>query len=143
MEYYILHHKGVKPHFILLRSMKGKVSRDLISRNFPLIKEETLIANSIHLSFNKSTKKELEEESIKGSPFTYYKEDFDLLRMAVNQTFSTGNRGGYCKLVTSEFAFCIDSEMLFIIRDHIINKERVLGIVKPYEEGNEKTELIE
>lgn len=73
MEYSILLHDGLKPHFIIDKCSKELVKRDLISRDFPFIKEikftinfkiddglllnfNTIKHNDINLSINNKLK---------------------------------------------------------------------------------------
>lgn len=43
--------------------------------------------------------------------------------------------------MSSEYAFCISNKMLFIIYDYSIKEQQNIGIILPYEETNENTEL--
>lgn len=148
MEYIILIHEKVKPHFIIDKCSKELVKKNLIERGFPFIKEIKFIIDlkteeGILLSFNTEITLSANNylKYIKNTPFKYYSAEFDELIKAINKSFSKGDRGNYCKLVSSDYAFCVSNEMLFTIHDYGIKEERALGIVRPYEETDENTEL--
>lgn len=144
MEYSILWHKEAKPHFIISKHIKELVKKDLISRGYKFLNETTLTTDtkaSILIDFGIENTICSELRYISKTPFKYYSLEFDELRKAINSTITKGDRGGYCKLVSSQYAFCINSEILFTIRDYLIREERILGNVKPYEENDEGTEL--
>lgn len=145
MEYCILWHEGAKPHFIISGYVKELVKKDLINRGYKFLNETTFTTSNqtsnILLDFGIKNAVCSNLCNISKTPFKYYSLEFDELRKAINSTINKGDRGGYCKLVSSDYAFCLSSELLFTIRDYLIKEERLLGDIKPYEENDEGTEL--